>query len=40
MNRSYDGETETLASYEERLTAEEEAWEEKEWADEMASEDR
>lgn len=40
LNRSYQGDEETLADYEERVSAEEAAWEEKEWADEMAAEDR
>lgn len=40
ISRSYDGESETLAEYEERLQAEEEAWEERLWADELAAEDR
>lgn len=38
--RSYRGDEETLAEYEQRLQDEEDAWEEKEWADEMKAEDR
>lgn len=40
INRSYDGETETLTSHEEELQAEQAAWEEREWAEELAAEDR